>query len=166
MTIADFLSQDYVKEELKKNNLETVYQLAAINWSSQYVEPDLTRFFIENGINPNDYFTVAIPDRAFLNMVIPTPFKINDSVELIGRNAFYDCSLEDEDIILPKNLKKIEDRAFGENIIRSIELPATIKELSRTAFDEGVDVYIPKSCKDDILENFGASRPKYNIIWE
>lgn len=82
--LTEFLSRDDIQELLSEERLDEVYE----NWYGD--KNTLTKFFIQNGINPLEYIDRIVPDM-FENMDLKH-IVIPDGVTSIGDNAFDGCN--------------------------------------------------------------------------
>ena len=104
---ADYLKQPDVQELLNEENLTGVY-------NAYYYPSKLTRFFIDNNIDPLPYME--------------------------GITSVMYHSLPIESIELPNNIKWIEDCAFQEcTSLRYIKIPSSVRRIAYTSF-KGCDL--------------------------
>ncbi len=133
----------------------------------------------ENVVIPSEYEgkpVTAIADRTFMNGKIKE-VSIPDSVETVGKFAFYDCKDLDK-VRFGKGVKRIETSAFyGCESMKSITLPNRLEALGACAFsdcEELIKVRLPDSAKleegvfsgcSDLTEfEVGASNENYRLI--
>ena len=80
------------------------------------------------------YIVKAIDDRVFSNCYSLDTLIIENGVERIGQNAFYNCS-NMKSVSLPTSLKSIGESSFAEcNTITSLVIPEGVKTIGQNAF--------------------------------
>lgn len=93
-----------------------------------------------------------IPNGIFYGCKQLTDIKIPSKVETIGRESFSYCPLKDKDLILPKTLKNIGWKAFGDNPqLESVVIPQGVESVSEDAFDDCKKLQMVKSPKNRII---------------
>lgn len=127
------------------NDLETFKNADGMEVFSYYVNQDCNEIVIDSYV-ASDYTAdleipdkikgievTAIRDRAFANVTFKS-IKLPDSVKYIGKEAFRESDVKE--LILPKNLEVIDDRAFqyANNLEGTLEIPENVKYIGQYAF--------------------------------
>ena len=183
----EILNRSDIKELLKKNDLDQVYNTTWIDIQSK----ELTKVFLECGINPLDYFRTEIPggfaegidNSLYTNLVIP------DRIKIIGIAAFFRSHLNS--IVMPAELVHIGDSSFRDNNITKVDfskctklqringnafkdnpslkeviLPDTDLIVQYNAFDKGTVVIAPKQTKFEDTLNTREKKPIFKVKWK
>lgn len=96
----------------------------------------------------------CIAAEVFENHTEIETLSLPDSLEVMGEEAFKDCSsLASIQIGKGSRLRQIKDRAFHDCNLRTLQLPQGIEELGQKAFDEGVQLVYPQEAPRSTYEN-------------
>ncbi len=86
---------------------------------------------------------------------------IPDTIEIIGKYAFYNASIWE--LVIPESVKLVDTAAFYENVIRNYHIPHSIKRIARYAFYYAEDsIEIPEGV--EIIEDFAFADIKHIIL--
>ena len=123
--LIEFLKRDNIQQLLYEERLEEVYK----EW---YNDSILTKFFIENGINPLEYVNTVFPymfkEVDLKHIVIP------NSVTSIGKWAFYDCNGLTS-VTIGNSVTSIGDYAFRDcSSLISLRIPDSVTSIRNYAF--------------------------------
>ncbi|MET2017134.1 MULTISPECIES: leucine-rich repeat domain-containing protein [Enterococcus] len=148
------------KEEFKCpiSDLETFKNADGIEVFSYYVNQECNEIVIDNYV-ASDYIAdleitdkikgievTAIRDRAFANVTLKS-IKLPDSIKYIGKEAFRESDVKE--LILPKNLEVIDDRAFqyANNLEGTLEIPENVEYIGQNAFQSNylINIIFPES---------------------
>lgn len=148
------------KEELKCpiSDLETFKNADGIEVFSYYVNQDCNEIVVDSYV-ASDYIAdleipekikgievTAIRDRAFANITFKS-IKLPDSIKYIGKEAFRESDIKE--LILPKNLEVIDNRAFqyANNLEGTLEIPDGVKYIGQYAFQSNylTSIVFPES---------------------
>ena len=154
------------KEEFKCpiEDLEMYQNSDGIEVFSYYVNRDCNEIVIDSYV-ASDYIAdleipdkikgievTAIRDRAFANVTFKT-IKLPDSIKYIGKEAFRESDIKE--LILPKNLEVIDNRAFqyANNLEGTLEIPESVKYIGQNAFQSNylTSIVFPESI--EIIED-------------
>jgi hypothetical protein len=154
------------KEELKCpiSDLETFKNADGIEVFSYYVNQDCNEIVVDSYV-ASDYIAdleipekikgievTAIRDRAFANITFKS-IKLPDSIKYIGKEAFRESDIKE--LILPKNLEVIDNRAFqyANNLEGTLEIPDGVKYIGQYAFQSNylTSIIFPESL--EIIED-------------
>ena len=127
MDIKEFLQRDNIQQLLYEERLEEVYE----KWYGD--KNTLTKFFIQNEINPLEYIDRIVPDM-FENMDLKH-IVIPHTVTSIGNYAFYNCS-NLTSITIPDGITSIGSSAFQKcDSLTSVTIPDSVTSIGGYAFD-------------------------------
>ncbi|MDA3973193.1 leucine-rich repeat domain-containing protein [Enterococcus thailandicus] len=148
------------KEEFKCpiSDLETFKNADGIEVFSYYVNQDCNEIVVDSYV-ASDYIAdleipdkikdievTAIRDRAFANITFKS-IKLPDFIKYIGKEAFRESDAKE--LILPKNLEVIDDRAFqyANNLEGTLEIPENVKYIGQNAFQSNylTNIIFPES---------------------
>ncbi|EGO8145124.1 leucine-rich repeat domain-containing protein [Enterococcus faecalis] len=91
-------------------------------------------------------------DRAFANVTFKS-IKLPDSIRYIGKEAFRESDIKE--LILPKNLEVIDNRAFqyANNLEGTLEIPENVRYIGQNAFQSNylTSIIFPESL--EIIED-------------
>jgi len=103
MTIEDFIEKHY--NVLERDDLDKLYRLQERDYGGAAMNPNLTDYFLENGINPLDYLT-GVPDHyARMLTSIDKDIVLGDNILSIGACAFTNTPLQS---IKMTNVKELD----------------------------------------------------------
>lgn len=98
--------------------------------------------------------SVLSPDGKTLLKVMPNPsintYKLPSSVEIIEKDAFYDCSIKE--VLLHNGLKRLTDSAFSEMRMKEVLLPASLECIEPYSFKQCRELKKLVIGKDGILQ--------------
>ena len=97
------------------------------------VAQDNPSFEVENGalLSKDGTVLYVAPTATSGTYIVP------DTVEVIGRYAFYECYGITE-VVFPDNLKRINAHAFEETVLQTITLPESLQYIGDNAFSAGI----------------------------
>lgn len=132
--IKELLQKPEIQELLAKEDLDSIYE--------QCQHPaQLTKFLLDNGINPLDYVTIIINNMYF--------------------------KLDIETVIIPETVTAIEELAFqGCENLKYISIPATINEIHYNAFNGCYKKQVTVRCKKGSVAHSFAKNIGFNIELE
>lgn len=132
--------QDIIEGEIKQTTYNGLnYQYVEGKGEATVISGDysqITKLTIPGSIEVDgvSYIVKAIDDRVFSNCYSIDTLIIEDGVERIGQNAFYNCS-NMKSVSLPTSLKSIGESSFAEcNNITSLVIPEGVKTIGQNAF--------------------------------
>ncbi|MCV3110441.1 leucine-rich repeat domain-containing protein [Enterococcus hirae] len=140
------------------SDLETFKNADGIEVFSYYVNQDCNEIVVDSYV-ASDYIAdleipdkikdievTAIRDRAFANITFKS-IKLPDFIKYIGKEAFRESDVKE--LILPKNLEVIDDRAFqyANNLEGTLEIPENVKYIGQNAFQSNylTNIIFPES---------------------
>ena len=107
-----------------------VYPANEIPYNSFYKKKTLVRFVFPDNIT-------KISQGAFSNTSLTGSLVIPNTVQIIGKNAFYYCSSLSGTLTLSKNLKEIGVDAFANcRFTGSLDIPKSVVSIGQSAFAE------------------------------
>lgn len=126
-------------------DLETFKNADGVEVFSYYVNQDCNEIVVDSYVASDyvadleipdkikDIEVTAIRDRAFANVTLKS-IKLPDSIKYIGKEAFRESDIKE--LILPKNLEVIDDRAFqyANNLEGTLEIPENVRYIGQYAF--------------------------------
>lgn len=79
----------------------------------------------------------------------PDAMLLPESLEVIGKQAFFRCLMWETEVILPDGLRRIESSAFQSCALSKINFPETLEYIGFQAFDytKLEDVILPSNCQ-------------------
>lgn len=119
----------------------------------------LTRIILPNSLK-------KIETGVFSGCIALTTMEIPNNVKEIGIQAFFNCTSLNR-VILPNNLTVIMTQAFYKNKMRTLQLPATLKEIAQGAFlnsSEMTIITIPTSVTS-IGHSAFSNSPKLTVTF-
>lgn len=97
------------------------------------VAQDNLSFKVENGALLSKDGTVLYMAPTATSGIYTVP----DTVEIIGRYAFYEC-YDIKEVVFPDSLKRINAHAFEETMLQTITLPESLQYIGDNAFSSGL----------------------------
>lgn len=143
------------------SDLETFNNADGIEVFSYYVNQNCDEIVIDSYV-ASDYIAeleipdkikgievTAIRDRAFANITFKS-IKLPDSIKYIGKEAFRESDIKE--LILPKNLEVIDNRAFqyANNLEGTLIIPENVKYIGQNAFQSNylTSIIFPESIEN------------------
>ena len=128
MNLETFLKDPQIQTFLEANDLTSVYAHFAYDEKHK-----ITKFFLDNGVNPLDYVDHLIP-LMYYSLDIKS-IDIPSHIKRIGDGAFHSCD-ELIEVKLPSNITHIRAYTFRFcSKLRSIEIPENVTFLGKACFE-------------------------------